>query len=107
MHPRKLCHNGRFPLAIKDGALLELLKESKLGQEKTINRQVEIFDITGHKVGFYEGHIVETLSDFEWPSFLENTEQDNLKELVQRIGIEQPPFVDISGVQSSLHSVRN
>ena len=77
----------RFPLAIKNGDLFELLKSQNWDRRK-LSIAKEIFDITGHKVGFYEGHIVETLSDFEWPSFLENTEQDNLKELVQRIGIE-------------------
>jgi len=77
----------RFPLRTKNGELFELLKSQNWDRRK-LSTAKEIFDITGHKVGFYEGHIVETLSDFEWPSFLENTEQDNLKELVQRVGIE-------------------
>lgn len=77
----------RFPLRTKYGELFELLKSQNWDRRK-LSIAKEIFDITGHKVGFYESHIVETLSDFEWPSFLKNEEQDNLKELVQRVGIE-------------------
>jgi hypothetical protein len=77
----------RFPAWTKYGELFELLKSQNWDRRK-LSIAKEIFDITGHKVGFYESHIVETLSDFEWPSFLKNGEQDNLKELVQRVGIE-------------------
>jgi hypothetical protein len=77
----------RFPLQ-KNGEHFELLKSQNWDKRK-LSIAKEIFDWSGQKVEFYGDHIVvESLSDFEWPSFLKNEDRENLKELVQKVGIE-------------------